>query len=113
MVVEYKSMAGKGSNPSQEGSSSSKISEGLCRSLCNKRRNARGEESSFTPQIFKCCLPLTRKPCRGVLFLGAFAAPLVPIFEMNSPRNVSLVMVGKLFVIGGVTGLCTAMFAPA
>jgi hypothetical protein len=47
------------------------------------------------------------------LFLGAFAAPLVPIFEMNSPRNVSLVMVGKLFVIGGVTGLCTAMFAPA
>jgi RsiW-degrading membrane proteinase PrsW (M82 family) len=30
---------------------------------------------------------------------------------MNTPRNVSLVMVGKLFIVGGLTGLCTAMLA--
>jgi RsiW-degrading membrane proteinase PrsW (M82 family) len=49
-----------------------------------------------------------------ILFLGAFAVPLatlVLIFEMNTPRNVSLVMVGKLFVVGGIVGLCTAMLA--
>jgi RsiW-degrading membrane proteinase PrsW (M82 family) len=30
---------------------------------------------------------------------------------MNTPRNVSLVMVGKLFIVGGLTGLATAMLA--
>jgi RsiW-degrading membrane proteinase PrsW (M82 family) len=31
------------------------------------------------------------------------------IFEMNTPRNVSLVMVGQLFLIGGLAGLCMAL----
>jgi RsiW-degrading membrane proteinase PrsW (M82 family) len=50
----------------------------------------------------------------AILFLGAFAVPLstlVLIFEMNTPRNVSLVMVGKLFIVGGLVGLGTAMLA--
>ncbi len=57
---------------------------------------------------------MNEKTVPGILFLGAFAVPLatlVLIFEMNTPRNVSLVMVGKLFVVGGLTGLCTAMLA--
>jgi RsiW-degrading membrane proteinase PrsW (M82 family) len=46
------------------------------------------------------------------LFMGAFAMPLavlVFIFEMNTPRNVSVVLVGKLFLVGGTIGLCMAM----
>ena len=57
---------------------------------------------------------MNEKTVPAILFLGAFAVPLatlVLIFEMNTPRNVSLVMVGKLFVVGGLTGLCTAMLA--
>ncbi len=57
---------------------------------------------------------MNEKTIPAILFLGAFAIPLstlVLIFEMNTPRNVSLVMVGKLFVMGGLTGLCTAMLA--
>ncbi len=57
---------------------------------------------------------MNEKTVPGILFLGAFAIPLatlVLIYEMNTPRNVSLVMVGKLFVMGGITGLCTAMLA--
>ena len=57
---------------------------------------------------------MNEKTVPAILFLGAFAVPLatlVLIFEMNTPRNVSLVMVGKLFVVGGITGLCTAMLA--
>jgi RsiW-degrading membrane proteinase PrsW (M82 family) len=57
---------------------------------------------------------MNEKAVPGILFLGAFAVPLatlVLIFEMNTPRNVSIVMVGKLFVVGGITGLCTAMIA--
>ncbi len=48
----------------------------------------------------------------ALLFMGAFATPLatvVFIFEMNTPRNVSIVQLGKLFVIGGVVGLCMAI----
>ena len=48
----------------------------------------------------------------AMLFMGAFAMPLatvVFIFEMNTPRNVSMVQLGKLFVIGGVVGLCMAI----
>lgn len=54
------------------------------------------------------------KTVPAILFLGAFAVPLstlVLIFEMNTPRNVSLVMVGKLFIVGGLVGLGTAMLA--
>ena len=51
---------------------------------------------------------MNEKTVPAILFLGAFAVPLstlVLIFEMNTPRNVSLVMVGKLFVVGGLTGV--------
>ena len=57
---------------------------------------------------------MNEKTVPAILFLGAFAVPLstlVLIFEMNTPRNVSLVMIGKLFIVGGLTGLCTAMLA--
>ena len=57
---------------------------------------------------------MNEKTVPAILFLGAFAVPLstlVLIFEMNTPRNVSMVMVGKLFIVGGLTGLCTAMLA--
>ncbi len=46
-----------------------------------------------------------------ILFMGAFAMPiavLVFIFEMNTPRNVSVILVAKLFVMGGVVAICTA-----
>ncbi|HEV2324295.1 MAG TPA: PrsW family glutamic-type intramembrane protease, partial [Terracidiphilus sp.] len=49
----------------------------------------------------------------AILFMGAFAVPaavVMFIFEMNTPRNVSLVLVGQLFVIGGLAGLCMALF---
>jgi RsiW-degrading membrane proteinase PrsW (M82 family) len=57
---------------------------------------------------------VNEKTVPAILFLGAFAVPvstLVLIFEMNTPRNVSLVLVGKLFIVGGLTGLATAMLA--
>lgn len=57
---------------------------------------------------------MNEKTVPAILFLGAFAVPLatlVLIFEMNTPRNVSVVLVGKLFIVGGLTGLCTAMLA--
>jgi protease PrsW len=50
--------------------------------------------------------PLTI-PC--ILFLGAFAVPLamvVFIFEMNTPRNVPVVLLLELVVIGGVLASC-------
>jgi RsiW-degrading membrane proteinase PrsW (M82 family) len=46
-----------------------------------------------------------------ILFMGAFAVPiavLVFMFEMNTPRNVSVVLLAKLFVMGGVVAICTA-----
>jgi RsiW-degrading membrane proteinase PrsW (M82 family) len=57
---------------------------------------------------------MNEKTVPAILFLGAFAVPLstlVLIFEMNTPRNVSPVMIGKLFIVGGLTGLATAMLA--
>jgi len=48
----------------------------------------------------------------ALMFISAFAVPLavlVFIFEMNTPRNVSVIQLGKLFLIGGVVGLCMAI----
>jgi RsiW-degrading membrane proteinase PrsW (M82 family) len=48
----------------------------------------------------------------GIMFLGAFAVPLATLmlfFELNSPRNVSLHMVGKLFLAGAVISLGVAL----
>jgi RsiW-degrading membrane proteinase PrsW (M82 family) len=48
----------------------------------------------------------------GIMFLGAFAVPLSTLmlfFELNSPRNVSLHMVGKLFLAGAVISLGVAL----
>src|SRR5580658_8492723 len=49
----------------------------------------------------------------AIMIMGAFAVPLatlVLLFEMNTPRNVSLVLVGKLFVMGGLAALCAVSF---
>ena len=49
----------------------------------------------------------------AILIMGAFAVPLATlmlIFEMNTPRNVSVVLVGKLFVMGGLAALCAVSF---
>ena len=49
----------------------------------------------------------------AILIMGAFAVPLatmVLIFEMNTPRNVSIAVVGKLFVMGGLAALCAVSF---
>jgi RsiW-degrading membrane proteinase PrsW (M82 family) len=48
----------------------------------------------------------------GIMFLGAFAVPwatLVLFFELNTPRNVSLHMVGKLFLLGAIVSLAVAL----
>ena len=48
----------------------------------------------------------------ALMFISAFAMPLavlVFIFEMNTPRNVSVIQLGKLFLVGGVVGLCMAI----
>ena len=48
----------------------------------------------------------------GMMFLGAFAVPvatLVLFFELNTPRNVSLHIVGKLFLAGAVVSLAVAL----
>ena len=48
----------------------------------------------------------------GLLLLGAFATPLATLtlfFELNTPRNVSVYMVGKLFITGAVVSLCAAL----
>jgi protease PrsW len=68
----------------------------------------------FIALAFLFHFTMNEKVVPAILFLGAFAVPLstlVLIFEMNTPRNVSLVMVGKLFIVGGLTGLATAMLA--
>jgi len=49
----------------------------------------------------------------AILIMGSFAVPLATmmlLFEMNTPRNVSVVMVGKLFVMGGLAALCAVSF---
>jgi RsiW-degrading membrane proteinase PrsW (M82 family) len=48
----------------------------------------------------------------GLLLLGAFATPLATLtlfFELNTPRNVSMYMVAKLFITGAVLSLCAAL----
>ena len=48
----------------------------------------------------------------GMMFLGAFAVPLATLvlfFELNTPRNVSLHMVGKLFLMGAIASLGVAL----
>lgn len=48
----------------------------------------------------------------GMMFLGAFAVPLATLvlfFELNTPRNVSLHMVGKLFLLGAIVSLAVAL----
>jgi RsiW-degrading membrane proteinase PrsW (M82 family) len=48
----------------------------------------------------------------ALLLLGSFATPLATLtlfFELNSPRNVSMYMVGKLFITGAVVSLCAAL----
>ena len=48
----------------------------------------------------------------GMMFLGAFAVPLATLvlfFELNTPRNVSLHSVGKLFLLGAIVSLAVAL----
>jgi RsiW-degrading membrane proteinase PrsW (M82 family) len=48
----------------------------------------------------------------GLLLLGSFATPLATLtlfFELNTPRNVSIFMVAKLFITGAVLSLCAAL----
>lgn len=48
----------------------------------------------------------------GMMFLGAFSVPLATLvlfFELNTPRNVSLHMVGKLFLLGAIVSLAVAL----
>ena len=48
----------------------------------------------------------------GMMFLGAFAVPLATLvlfFELNTPRNVSLHTVGKLFLLGAIVSLAVAL----
>jgi len=52
----------------------------------------------------------------GMMFLGSFAVPiatLVLFFELNTPRNVSLHVVGKLFLMGAVISLAVALLGYA
>jgi protease PrsW len=49
----------------------------------------------------------------AIMIMGAFAVPLATlelIFEMNTPRNVSIILVGKLFIMGGLAALCAVSF---
>jgi RsiW-degrading membrane proteinase PrsW (M82 family) len=52
----------------------------------------------------------------GIMFLGAFAVPLATLtlfFELNSPRNVSIHVVGKLFLYGAIASLGVALLGYA
>jgi RsiW-degrading membrane proteinase PrsW (M82 family) len=52
----------------------------------------------------------------GMMFLGAFAVPLATLtllFELNTPRNVSLHVVVKLFLFGAVASLGVALLGYA
>jgi RsiW-degrading membrane proteinase PrsW (M82 family) len=52
----------------------------------------------------------------GMMFLGAFAVPLATLtvfFELNTPRNVSLHVIGKLFLMGAVVSLGVALLGYA
>jgi RsiW-degrading membrane proteinase PrsW (M82 family) len=49
----------------------------------------------------------------AILFMGAFAVPvavLIFLFEMNTPRDVSVVVLGKLFIMGGLAAICAVSF---
>jgi len=48
----------------------------------------------------------------GMMFLGAFAVPLATLalfFELNTPRNISIHIIGKLFLLGAVVSLAVAL----
>lgn len=52
----------------------------------------------------------------GVMLLGAFAVPLATLvlfFELNTPRNVTVLAVGRLFLLGAVVSLCFALLGYA
>jgi protease PrsW len=52
----------------------------------------------------------------GMMFLGAFAVPLATLtlfFELDTPRNVSIHVVGKLFLMGAVVSLGVALLGYA
>jgi RsiW-degrading membrane proteinase PrsW (M82 family) len=52
----------------------------------------------------------------GIMFLGAFAVPLATLtlfFELNSPHNVSIHVVGKLFLYGAIASLGVALLGYA
>ena len=52
----------------------------------------------------------------GMMFLGAFAVPLATLvlfFELNSPHNVSIHVVWKLFLLGAVVSLGVALLGYA
>jgi protease PrsW len=52
----------------------------------------------------------------GMMFLGAFAVPLATLvlfFEWNTPRNVSVYAVAKLFLMGAVASLGVALLGYA
>jgi RsiW-degrading membrane proteinase PrsW (M82 family) len=52
----------------------------------------------------------------GMMLLGAFAFPLATLtlfFELNTPRNVSIHAVAKLFVMGAVVSLAVALLGYA
>ena len=52
----------------------------------------------------------------GMMFLGAFAVPLATLvlfFELNTPRNVSIHVVWKLFLLGAVVSLGVALLGYA
>jgi protease PrsW len=52
----------------------------------------------------------------GIMFLGAFAVPLATLvlfFEWNTPRNVSVYAVAKLFLMGAVASLGVALLGYA
>lgn len=48
----------------------------------------------------------------GIMFIGSFAMPistLVLFFELNSPRNVSMHTIAKLFLFGAIVSLAVAL----
>jgi RsiW-degrading membrane proteinase PrsW (M82 family) len=49
----------------------------------------------------------------GMIVIGSFVVPLsivILFFELNSPRNVSIYQVGKMFMLGGALSLVLTMF---
>ena len=49
----------------------------------------------------------------GIIVIGSFVVPMsiaVLFFELNTPRNVSIYQVGKMFLLGGALSLVITMF---